>query len=196
MKEIFTQIYKHNMWGSTESVSGPGSSVHESQQLINKLPLLFELLDIQSILDAPCGDFNWMKNVPLAGRTYTGIDIVSDLIQQNNLSHKNESIEFMEKDIIKDPLPQVDLIICRDALVHFPLVQIFQSLQNFSKSGSKYLLTTHFPDIQSNEDIPMGSWRPLNFCKAPFHFPDPILLIKETTTVKTMALWKLTNSSY
>lgn len=61
MKEVFTLIYKFNKWRGTESVSGPGSSLHESRELIHKLPLLLNLFEINSILDAPCGDFHWMK---------------------------------------------------------------------------------------------------------------------------------------
>jgi len=191
MKDVFTKIYKYNLWGSRESVSGPGSSIYESQELINKLPPLLDLFDIHSILDAPCGDFNWMQNVPLQGRNYIGMDIVGELIQQNNDRYKNESRQFIEKDIVSEPLPKVDLIICRDALVHFPLPQILQALQNFSRSGSGYLLTTHFPYVEHNEEIPIGSWRPLNLCASPFYFKDPIFVIEETTTIKTMALWKL-----
>lgn len=89
MKDVFTYIFKHNVWGGTESVSGTGSSVYESQQLINKLPLLLNLFEINSVLDAPCGDFNWMKYVPLPLTTnYTGIDIVTDLVEENNKMFK------------------------------------------------------------------------------------------------------------
>ena len=36
-----------------------------------------------SLLDAPCGDFNWMRHVPLGGVSYTGADVVPELIARN-----------------------------------------------------------------------------------------------------------------
>lgn len=193
MKEIFSEIYKHNLWGGAESVSGPGSSLYESQKLIDKLPLLFDLFEIKSILDAPCGDFHWMKHVPKHNIMYTGVDIVNELIKNNSYKYASKQICFTVKDIIEDELPAVDLIICRDGLVHLSFIQIKKAIENFKKSGSTYLLTTHFPLLAENRDIKTGEWRPLNFCLDPFYYPQPILVIKETTSIKTMALWKLSD---
>lgn len=193
MKEIFAKIYKHNLWGGAESVSGPGSSLHESQKLIDNLPSLFDLYDIKSILDAPCGDFNWMQHVPKHNIFYIGIDIVDELIKNNSDKYASHQTRFMVKNIVEDALPFADLIICRDGLVHLSLMQIKKAIENFKKSGSKYLLTTHFPLVTENKDIKTGEWRPLNFCLAPFNFSQPMLVIKETTSVKTMALWKLSH---
>ncbi|MED2801144.1 class I SAM-dependent methyltransferase [Bacillus thuringiensis] len=194
MKDIFTYIYKHNVWGGTESVSGTGSSVHESQQLINKLPSLLTVFEIKSILDAPCGDFNWMKHVSLPSKSkYTGMDIVSDLIKENNEIFQKENVKFVEKNIVNDLLPYADLIVCRDALVHFTFEDIFNTIQNFKRSGSVYLLTTHFPSLIKNEEIHTGDWRPLNLCLYPFYFPEPIVSIKETLNIKTMSLWEIKN---
>ncbi|GCF67794.1 hypothetical protein BC2903_16130 [Bacillus cereus] len=194
MKDVFTYIFKHNVWGGTESVSGTGSSVYESQQLINKLPLLLNLFEINSVLDAPCGDFNWMKYVPLPLTTnYTGIDIVTDLVEENNKMFKKNHIKFVEKNIVQDDLPCVDLILCRDALVHFTFEDVLKAIKNFKQSGSTYLLVTHFPTAIKNDEIHTGDWRPLNLCLHPFSFPEPILSIKETLNIKTMSLWKLSD---
>jgi hypothetical protein len=194
MKEIFTYIFKHNAWGGTESVSGTGSSLHESQELINKLPLVLSILEIRSILDAPCGDFNWMKHVQLPETIqYTGVDIVTELIGQNNKRFRQNHIEFMEMNIVKDELPEVDLIICRDGLVHFHFEDIQKAFQNFKNSDSEYILLTHFPTVTENISIETGNWRPLNFCLPPFSFPEPMLILTETLPIKTMALWKLSD---
>jgi hypothetical protein len=40
-------------------------------------------LGAQSLLDAGCGDFNWMRTVDLPGIKYIGVDVVSDLIERN-----------------------------------------------------------------------------------------------------------------
>ena len=83
MKEIFEKIIKENSWsrGRTESPCGPGSSIKYTENLRLHFPLLVEKFNIKSILDAPCGDFNWMKLVvPTLDVDYTGADIVSVLI--------------------------------------------------------------------------------------------------------------------
>ncbi|SFM28447.1 hypothetical protein SAMN03159341_12422 [Paenibacillus sp. 1_12] len=191
MKEIFSSIFHNNLWGGTESVSGPGSSIHESARLIHYLPLLIELFEIRTMLDAPCGDFHWMQHVPLSLDSYYGVDIVSEIIEQNIQKYKKEPIQFFEKNIVQDDLPTSDLILCRDALVHFDNEHIFETLKNFARSKSTYLLTTHFPHIKENTNITVGNWRPLHYGLPPFSFGPPLLMIKESTQIKTMALWRI-----
>lgn len=195
---VFTDIYKRNAWGGKESVSGSGSSIHKTRVIIRELPKLFDDFHTSTILDIPCGDFYWMKNVDLEGMDYTGADIVRDLIQKNKDVFENESTHFKCLDLILDKLPKVDLIFCRDCLVHFSFKDIFLALRNICESQSEYLLTTTFPDRKDNYDIGTGQWRPCNFNVAPFMFPKPIRLINEECTEgngsykdKSLALWKI-----
>ena len=80
---VFSNIFATNTWGSTESVSGAGSELQNTAQLIRELPHLMRELRVQSMLDAPCGDFNWMQHVELNGVDYHGADIVEALVQRN-----------------------------------------------------------------------------------------------------------------
>lgn len=61
----FTSIYRNNGWGSLESRSGAGSTLASTANIRRELPGLVERLNIRTLLDAPCGDFNWMKEVAL-----------------------------------------------------------------------------------------------------------------------------------
>ena len=104
----------------------------------------------------------------------------------------------MEMDITTDGLPQADLVLCRDCLVHFSYEQIFRALKNFKDSRSEYLLMTTFAGRQSNSDIVTGDWRPLNFRISPFNLPEPFKVINEKCTEeggryadKSLALWRL-----
>jgi hypothetical protein len=47
------------------------------------LPALLAELRVESMLDLPCGDFNWMKQVELPVSRYIGADIVEPLIAKN-----------------------------------------------------------------------------------------------------------------
>jgi hypothetical protein len=71
--ETFKRIFDESSWNveTEESVSGEGSTLEQTRELINVLPELLRSLDIQSFLDAPCGDFNWMKFVDLSDIHYT-----------------------------------------------------------------------------------------------------------------------------
>ena len=195
IKDVFSNIFNENHWGGKDSVSGPGSDLVQTKVLIDVLPKLFEKYEIKSMLDIPCGDFFWMSNIDLNNVKYTGADIVDDIV--NKCSSKYPSHEFKIMDLVNSELPCVDLIFCRDCLVHLPYEMAKKALKNIKDSKSKYLLTTSFSD-HDNTDTHLGGWRPLNLTKEPFNLPDPILIINEGCTEndneykdKSMYLWKI-----
>lgn len=192
---IFSTFYQTNAWGSPESRSGPGSELRNANALIAELPLLFERWSIQSVLDIPCGDWNWMQRVNLSGVSYIGADIVPDLIAENRA--KYPQVDFRVINASSDALPTVDLIICRDLLIHLPYSEIESIFRNFKKSGSKYLLTTTFMRRSyPNSDVGIGGARRINLCSAPFNLPAPEEVVVEENTErggadKCMALWDI-----
>src|SRR4051812_19402296 len=64
---IFSGIYRNNSWGDPESVSGRGSTLARTEVMRKTLPILLANVRAKSLLDAPCGDFNWMQHVDLGG---------------------------------------------------------------------------------------------------------------------------------
>ena len=196
-RATFTDIFRKNAWGHPESVSGPGSTQSRGSDFRDALAALLDEWNVRSIVDAPCGDFNWMRDV-LADQVYTGIDIVRELILENVRLHAAPHRRFVCADMTRAPLPQADLIICRDGLVHLSLTDARAAIRNFRRSGSRYLLATTFIDRSSNADIRTGAWRPLNLSAGPFGFPEPLALIDERCTHsegiyrdKRLALWEL-----
>jgi SAM-dependent methyltransferase len=176
VKEKFIEIYENNLWGSTESVSGSGSEIQNTKVIQNELPVLLQKFNIKSILDIPCGDWNWMKNVNLCGASYIGADIVEPLIKSNKINYPN--IDFRVMDLINDPLPKVDLIFTRDCLGHLNNNNILKALKNCKESKSKYLLATSFTKWDINPDIEDGGWKCINLMIPPFQL-NPIYLINE-----------------
>ncbi|CAD5934931.1 hypothetical protein PCC9214_01538 [Planktothrix tepida] len=197
MKQIFTYISQSNLWQSSESKSGRGSEIDCTTSIRSALPDLFKALKVTSILDAPCGDFNWMRRVQLDKINYLGIDIVSDIIQHNQEKYSTDTIEFKPGDITKDDLPKVDLIICRDCMVHLPLLYGCSALKQFQRSGSTYLLSTTYPKVKVNIDVAAGSWRPLNLCLPPYNCGTPLSIISDPSddtgehSDKSIGLWEL-----
>lgn len=176
---VFTYIYRRNAWGSAGSISGPGSTVTETGRLRVELPRLMEQLACHTLLDAPCGDFNWMKEVHFGTARYIGVDIVAPIVDANSRRYGDDSRSFLHLDIVSDALPKADLIFCRDCLVHLSNRKAIRALRNLQASGATYLATTTYNNVQRNEDITTGAWRPLDLTLPPFNLPKPIMLIEE-----------------
>lgn len=186
---IFTRIYSNDLFNKKAkqsdglSISGPGSGIYQTQEIIKKLPLILKKYMIKSVLDIPCGDFYWMEKVNLNDVNYIGSDIVKSLIVNNQRKYSRDNINFKVLDIMNDDLPTVDLILCRDLFVHMTNKQINKGIQNILKSNSKYLLTTSFVSLNQNSDInSVGNWRPINLEIEPFNLLNPIEYIDEKCT--------------
>ncbi|MBM2829554.1 MAG: hypothetical protein HW411_344 [Gammaproteobacteria bacterium] len=193
-KLIFSEIFRKNKWGGMDTPSGPGSNFVQTAAVRGVLPQLLEELNIKSLLDIPCGDFYWMKLVKMDVE-YIGGDIVDELISDNQMKYGSASRRFIYLDLLQDELPKVDLVFCRDCLVHFSYQHIQRALRNIKSSRCEYLLTTTFTGRESNEEIPTGAWRPINLQIPPFNFPEPIRLIDEECPMdgyrdKCLGLWK------
>lgn len=197
-EHVFTNIYRNNSWNGIDSSSGTGSDFHQTRIIARTLPTLVSALRIETILDLPCGDFHWMSRVDLSGVDYVGADIVRELIRKNRQQHGRAGVSFRRLNLLTDSLPFVDLILCRDCLVHLPFADVFVALINICRSGAEYLLTTTFPDRTENRDIEAGDWRPLNLQRAPFRLPSPLRVINEGCTEgggyfhdKSLGLWRV-----
>ena len=178
MTNVFKEIYLNNSWGNAESHSGHGSSASATRFIRDAFPAILQELGVKSIVDVPCGDFNWMRllDLPL---DYFGADIVQELIEKNQKNYSRSGRAFGLLDVTKEPLPKADLVFSRDLLVHLSETDIRSALKNIYDSGAKYLVTTTFTSRDKNVDIPTGLWRTLNLQRPPFSFPPPIRLINE-----------------
>lgn len=199
LSDRFSQIYSKNIFGGKESLSGEGSNLEQTAEIRRELPKLVSELGVRSIMDAPCGDWNWLKASPFEVEQYIGVDIVKELIEKNQHLFGSNSTSFTCLNLAEDLLPRADLIFCRDCLVHLTYNDIHKVLANFKNSGSKYLLTTTFTNRDQNSDL-IGDdiWRTLNLELPPFNFPKPLKLINEKCSEyhnqfsdKSLGLWLL-----
>ena len=178
LKRVFETIVSENKWGSAESRSGAGSTMSYTYNLRHELEKVVAKFQIATLLDAPCGDFNWMKAVSFPEEMkYIGGDIVPSLIHENNLNYGGEKREFIEFDISKDRFPSCDIWFCRDCLFHLSFDLIFRALSLFCESEAKYVMMTNHLNTTRfrNKDIESGDFRPLDFYIMPFRLPRNVL---------------------
>jgi hypothetical protein len=191
LRSRFTRIYLNNSWGGLESLSGGGSDSDQTHQLKLQLPIILKDLGVETLLDLPCGDLNWMSGVDLGSISYTGADIVPHLISDLQSRFEGSYKKFVCLDATRENPGMYDAIFSRDMLVHLSYSDIVRTLSMFKKSGSKYLLMTHFtgPRIFVDPEIP--SWQPINFTAEPFSFPPLLELLTNNALKPTVPL--LTN---
>jgi len=198
---VFEDIYRNRGWGG-KSVSGMGSDCEQTKSLRQQLPKLLQAYSVGSLLDAPCGDFSWMKLIELGNRTYIGGDIVPGLIEENNAKYSSSNHRFFVLDLIKDPLPSADMLLCRDCLIHLSFRDVHQVFSNIAKSGIPYVLTTNYPLLTRNTDILTGGFRAINLQLSPFRLPKPVTVIVEDlfpeqrndpNFIRELGLWRLSD---
>ena len=191
---LFTQVYESDSWGSRECGSGTGSELRATDNIRRCLPDLLSRLDAQSVLDAPCGDWNWMRHIDLPIKDYYGVDIVPRVIEGNELRFGGEHRQFTVSDITRDALPRADVILCRDCLVHVSFQECSMILENFRSTGATWLLLNTYPEVRRNLNQFTGKcWRRLNFRLPPFEFPEPVEMFPDGGEIdpSQLALWRL-----
>ncbi len=197
MRDVFREIYRENFWKNDESVSGNGSTIEATSAVRSALPGLVKRLSIQTILDVPCGDYNWWPKMKLPGVLYTGADIVPELVETNRKKYQDDTHQFVTLDITRDSFPPYDLVFVRDLFGHFSNADIKRALANIRQSDSRYLLATTFPTHEDTGDIVTGQWRPVNLDQL-WGLPAALDFINERCRAgsgqfadKSLGLWRL-----
>lgn len=188
-KKRFSEVYRLNLWGSPESRSGRGSekrvAAPDRKFLYDSINRHYSSRASQTnltIIDAPCGDFNWMPALlaaleeKFASVTYHGFDIVPSAIKtlrQRWASRPN--YHFHHSDLVESVPAQGDVLICRDLLNHVSLRDGQRVLSNLLASHTPLLVISNNAATNSNAASPGdgGGSRFVDITKAPFNWPRP-----------------------
>lgn len=192
--EIFTHIWRQNSWGDAETRSGGGSTHAATAWLRPQIVELFRFLGVKRLIDAGCGDLNWMGLISEMFDFYLGLDLVPELIAEVEKRYATRPGHFFAlRDIAIDDLPPADAIFCRDVLTHFPSAEVKAALSRFKASGATYLIaTTHA--LGQNREINMGEWQPIDLTAAPYGLGVPYLtLFEQQGQPKALGVWRLEN---
>lgn len=174
-------------WSGNESVNGRGSTKAMTRRLRERLPGLFVDYNVESVLDVPCGDWNWARLVCWDGIEYLGWDVEPTLVAQNKLEYEGDNVRFeCVNALTVREFPEADLIICKDFLFHLPTKAVEHVVDGLVSSGSRYLLVTHNPgaDNTSRDLLEAGVVdgyyvRPVDLTKPTYMFPEAVENIVE-----------------
>ena len=168
--EKYDIIFKENLWDTLETHPGYGSQKNTTNVIRKYLPKIIKKYNIKTLLDCPCGDFNYMRfiidKLPIK---YFGVDICKNLIDINK---KNYLHNFSYMNCIEDKITSYDLIIMKDLLNHLSFNEIIKVFKNIKNSGSKYLLlnTDNIKKNKLNFKAYAPLWLKINWELYPYSF--------------------------
>lgn len=178
-EEIFQHAIYNNDW--RDHPCGSGSTLKNTADVRNNLPLLFKKYNINSMFDCPCGDYSWMSQIEFdKDFTYIGGDIVNKMIQENKI--KYPEVEFLYHDILTDPIPKVDVVFIRDLLIHLSDDHIIKLFEKLNHSDIKYVCVSNYT-VNTNIKQTTASVRSreYNLHLEPFNIKDCVDFIPEHT---------------
>ncbi len=191
----FSEVYKNGLWGKDENgegYSGPGSLVSEATPFLQYLQNFLDTHNIQSVVDIGCGDWVLAREINWGDREYLGIDVVGSVLRKNKAKYGSEKIKFIKLDAGSESLPQADLLICKDVLIHLPNSNIFHILAE----SKKFKYCIFVDDINTSENtanvnIPTYGFHQVNLMLSPFNV-NPVKMDRYTScgTTKQIILMR------
>lgn len=151
-KNLFTKIYEEQRWGRSNdpaqkfySGDGTHNSVAANTYFEAVKTYLQSFAKPPNVVDLGCGDFyTGSKLRPFCG-SYVACDIVPALIEYNKDKFKALNVDFRELDIIKDELPDGDVVFIRQVLQHLSNKQIAKVLPKLQAKYKFLVITEHLP---------------------------------------------------
>jgi len=185
---VFDKIYASDTWGFG---SGHGSLPSVTITYRNLLEQFIKINDIKSVVDYGCGDWQFSRLVDWNNVEYTGIDIASNVIQDNLKKYSANNVKFIETPADSNDVPPADLLIIKDVLQHLSDDEVKLFIKNILPRFKFALITNCTEPLSDlNRAISSGEFRPLDISKSPFNlkaatihtFTGPRVFSKTTRT--------------
>ena len=212
----FDSVYESRTWSaggtSSESDSGPGSSLASTEGIRKTLLRVIHDYNISSVLDCPCGDLLWMREINFPKHVrYIGADVSTTLIQNNRIKYPNK--QFFVADLVEgeglnnirvvrdDAIDKTstsrtvpELVFVRALQWHLPIQDNLRVLKRLTHFGAKYvMLSTHLRADRNLVDFVLVMGHPVNLFRPPYCIRDPLALYKDGKTEVDVyiGLWKI-----
>ncbi|MBF0181862.1 MAG: hypothetical protein HQM03_17735 [Magnetococcales bacterium] len=193
IQRVFAAVHRENRWGSRETRCGSGSMVGATIGLRDLLRDAWGRLGVRTLVDAGCGDLNWLGLMSGELDLYLGFDVVPELIAQNRVLFWHRKNHFFNvAEICHDALPGADAVLCRNTLPLLPNALGVLALRGFRRSGARYLLATTFPGA-ANVVSELGQWHPVDLTAPPFSLPEPLWMMQDGKSEygRFLGVWRL-----
>lgn len=194
--ERFCVLHNQGIYFGEQSLSGHASDDSQTKQIRSWLPRIVDRYEIGSLIDAPCGDCRWMAHIGFLETEYIGIDCVPSLIETNRKRFPGRKFECL--DLLEGNLPEAELVLCRDLLIHLSNHDCQRALKRLATTNAKWIITTTFTGDRENLDIVSGDFRAVQLERPPFNLPPPAELCNEACTLgngrfvdKSLGLWPM-----
>ena len=173
IRHAFSDIYRNSTWGPG---SGVGSMPEYAQPYVVTLERFLHDYKIKSVVDLGCGDWQFSRLIDWSGVDYLGLDVVEEVIEANKRNFASDSIGF-DVATAGEPLPEADLVVCKDVLQHLPLGVVAEYLAEFRQRYKHILITNDvYPDGATNGECPPGAGRAIRPDLEPFSEPCTLVL--------------------
>ena len=149
-QQVFSEIYRKGVWGNAGGegfYSGTGSS---TQSIVEPyVAALTQFLatrpeDARNVVDLGCGDFSVGRQLLPSCSSYTGVDVVPDLIRHLQATVTDPRAQFKCMDMIDGELPAGDVCLIRQVFQHLSNAQIAKVLAKLDRYRTVFI-TEHFP---------------------------------------------------
>ena len=187
VEETFRRIYRTKEWGDDGKpfFSGAGSRGLVTEQYCDSVIEFIRSHHVESVVDLGCGDFTVGSRIVEATRvSYTGVDVVPELIEHHRSTVRDDRTTFLCADITRDPLPSGDLCLIR---------QVFQHLSN-EEIGKALAKLADFTWVLISEEVVSN---PGSFNRDKPHGPDVrgfygsgVYVEHPPFSIPTRELWK------
>lgn len=164
-----------------ETTCGPGSLLSATRAVRDWLPGALKRLGVRSLLDAPCGDRNWIRVVDLPC-SYVGVD--HELAHVQKAAMDGADVALL--DIRTDDLPNCDAILSRDFFQHLSLEDEALALANMRKTGAKWIIATCHG--RAGPDCETGKFR---FVNHRGQWGEPIDQVEDGKAGRILGVWPL-----
>jgi SAM-dependent methyltransferase len=162
VEQVFSTIYQTREWGSRQDrpfCSGDGSIREDAVGPYCEMVRAFiQYNNIKRVVDLGCGDFGVGSRLKAPALSYTGVDVVPDLIDYNRKHFGSPGVEFHCLNMIDDDLPPGDLCLVRQVMQHLSNQQIQKTLRSLSRY--QYAIVTEHvysgPGLRRNLNKPHG----------------------------------------
>ena len=171
-KSRFETIYEKNVWNDGKSfipLSGPGSSLKNTEHISDFLTRFIYEQRCTSVVDLGCGDLTWISKTAFFNDdtiAYTGIDIAESLITRHSQAYPRKL--FLNKDIVCcGDIAPCSLIILRDVIFHLSIRDVESLFRNIhGKFG--FIAITSCKNRKNRDDFDQYHYTERNLHLHPF----------------------------